>query len=354
VSEQVVTSGMERRPVLLGFAGLAIGAVLGIMGCSNEDSIESSSTSTARSVARLGETTISTGRKLIFTANASGNYIIMAKSGTGPVVELTPNSYDNMNPEPSSDGRSLVYYCDQNDGTPTYLRRYDLATRQDVRISPSDGHYYYDPAFMPDGRVVFKRAQPDGTLGDIGIMNADGSAMRMLTDIAPSGNVELWKPAPIDNRSVVITMRLQPNAPTKQAANNSDVLAILDTESGGITQLTQNDGRPHWYPTVRPGGDSVLFISSDEPTTSSPTRLYTVSLSAKTSSASPTPITPYSLTGDFADPFWTAEGNIVCTYDPHRLGNLAVCGMDSSGDNVGLYELGDVGSCLGPVMTESV
>lgn len=103
--------------------------------------------------------------------------------------------------------------------------------------------------WMPDGRIVFSAWI--GNVGDIWIMNADGSGQRRLTTTAAS--YASWEPlvAP-DGRSIVFV---------SDRAGKSH-LWLMDIDGGSLKQLTSGD-KYERDPSFSPDGRSVFYSSYD-------------------------------------------------------------------------------------------
>ncbi|MDX2191853.1 MAG: hypothetical protein NW201_00770 [Gemmatimonadales bacterium] len=98
----------------------------------------------------------------------------------------------------SPDGRFVVFTRYTDDEHPYDLYRYDLRERIVQRLVWADGAVFRAPRYSPDGtRILYTSTQADG-LGDIWVMNADGTNRRNLTPPAlPAVTVDddgAWSP----------------------------------------------------------------------------------------------------------------------------------------------------------------
>lgn len=157
---------------------------------------------------------------VIFVSNRTGSYNIFDKNlDTNELVQLTSGSANNMNPQASLDGNSLVFYSDRSGSNQIHTLK---------RASPSSvvqltqGAPSYDPVYSLDGsQVLYKQANADGNFGHIWRMGSDGSSQEDLTANLETG-WEAWKPAPIDDRRVVFTVRQRP-----RDANSDDLFVSI-------------------------------------------------------------------------------------------------------------------------------
>ena len=102
-------------------------------------------------------------------------------------------------------------------------------------------------------RIAFTSTR-DGGLGDIYVMNADGSAPTRLTDAPRSNTQPSWSP---DGRQIAFTGRRRPPI----GVDNFYDIFVMNADGSGQTQLTHN-GIPdvgNANPTWSPDGQRIAF-----------------------------------------------------------------------------------------------
>lgn len=262
-------------------------------------------------------TDYSTQGKVIFVSNRTGNYQIYLKDlSSGQITNLSNNSYNDMNAQLSADNSQAVFYSDRAGNNQIY--KFNLASPYVVTRLTNNNANEYDPTFMPDGRILYKSDKSD-RLGDIWLMNGDGSNQRNLT---PSlKRTEEWKPDALGTNKVIFTSRLKRGQPS------SDELYSLDLITNNVTRLTNNKV-PDWYPEVSPDGSKVAFISKKRQ--DDPDAIYIMSPDGSNQQ----PITNSSkIIGDSDDPSWSPDGQSMAFVN-YSQGSYDIYVMEASGNNI--------------------
>jgi Tol biopolymer transport system component len=134
------------------------------------------------------------------------------------------------------------------------------------------------PAWSPDGtKIAFTRLDADfAILGDIWVMDADGSNQTNLTPTAPdANNFDEYQPtwAPSGTRLAFVREVSKEDLPGQIVSEQSDifVMGAIGDNATNITQTEADERDPAWSPDgakiafsgVRAGGDEILTMDPD-------------------------------------------------------------------------------------------
>jgi Tol biopolymer transport system component len=274
---------------------------------------------------------------ILFVSNKSGNWDIYEMDlATKQMIDITNNPSDDMNPQVSPDGKTMVFYSNRESlttpqkGQPTnQIYAMNLETKVVTQLTNDDSGNY-DPTFSPDGNsILFKSTRDDG-FGDIFIMNSDGTNQRNVTK--GRNTTEEWDPVFSPNGATIyFVSRLS-------ESHASDELFTMNGDGTNIVQLTQNTVAD-WYPAVNPKTGILLFISKLAASASDDLFI------SDTNGGNKTDIT--NLTGNDNDPAWNLDGTKIIFINDHD-GNYNMFIMDSDGS--GLQRVADIpGNELSPV-----
>jgi Tol biopolymer transport system component len=153
----------------------------------------------------------------------------------GQAKRLTGDSYYEIDPAWSPDGRSIVYASDRGGTQDLYVR--EMATGLERRVTDSDGAEVA-PAWSPDGKSIAFQTQG----GDLNILDLAGGAVRTLAKGLVNPGRSNWSP---DGRFLVL-------ADLKDAKNR---ILVIDVASGaqthfdpapGMSISTRGDDGPVW------------------------------------------------------------------------------------------------------------
>jgi Tol biopolymer transport system component len=198
----------------------------------------------------------------IFTINPDG-------TGEGQLTSSS-NSLSNETPSWSADGQKIVFCrgdCFFDSNSEIWVMNADGTDQHKV---PNTGPNDLEPAFLPDGRIVFTR-QPNVGGAQIWIINADGSGATQLT--TPPGSDFDQNPTSSPNGQTIAFSR---------GDFGDTVIYTVPSAGGTATPLTNNHGASSITddePNYSPDGGTIAFqrcptIEGCAPST--PSNLFTV------------------------------------------------------------------------------
>jgi Tol biopolymer transport system component len=257
------------------------------------------------------------GSQIVFSGGEARNtepsdlYIVNADGS-----ELTRLTHDpgivDWDPEWSPDGTTIAFSRDSDERSDHGIQRIaklDVATGR-VEVLPFEGYQAGDPSWSPDGsRIAFTGNV--GGLGNIFVMNADGSNVHRLTDSVDrwGDNAPTWSP----DGSMIAFDRIDESSIGSSIGNrpmmNVDIY-VMDSDGSHVTQVTSTsafEAAPEWSPD----GTRIMFIGLiDDPTGYwRKSDLYTV----RPDGSDITRLTTGAATGyspnSFAAPSWTDASN---------------------------------------------
>ncbi len=197
------------------------------------------------------ETPKTVNESILYVSDATGdNEIYMMDLKTKATANLTNNPADDMNPQLTKDGKLMAFYSDRDGDNEIYLM--DMSSNMVTQLTRNKTDDY-DPSFSPDGtQIVYKSLQSD-KLGDIYIMNKDGTQKKNLT--RDLDTTEEWDPTFSPDGEYIYFVQRQ------NSDHFTDEIFYMKKDGSDIEQLTNNDV-PDWYPTVDTKG--LLFASRED------------------------------------------------------------------------------------------
>ena len=139
------------------------------------------------------------GRRIVFVSyrNESSEVYVMNADGSGQ-TRLTDNSAMEMRPIWSPDGQRIAFNSDRDANWEVYVMNADGSAQTRLTNNPASD---ISPIWSPNGqRIAFSsdRDDPDpndgNRIGNVYVMNVDGSGQTRLTDSSASDYVSSWSP----------------------------------------------------------------------------------------------------------------------------------------------------------------
>ena len=203
-----------------------------------------------------------TGEAAFLKVDSLGNARVTRAHVTGEQqdVEISPWTYD-LATQPNGGGFVFTFSRGLGYGSELHRAQNEVGTTQLLYADPYS--YLSFARWSPDGSQIAFIKIPDSqvpfTVGELWVMNADGSNPRKLANAdAGHGYAANWSP---DGTKLAFVKRENPG--DERADQSIDALisniSVVDVESGGLTQITNiTDGRvgtPFWAP----GGNTLTF-----------------------------------------------------------------------------------------------
>ncbi|MDQ3856726.1 MAG: DPP IV N-terminal domain-containing protein [Chloroflexota bacterium] len=181
------------------------------------------------------------GTQIAFVRGLDKRANIWVMSPTGEDErQLTRNTYEEAAPAWSPDGRRIVFMAKPGKYWQIYSMKGDGSDLR--RITHTRMHHRY-PRYMPDGRRIVFNTLTDAsepTVGQIGIMNLDGTNVRLITQPGEGRNGRPF-PSP-DGRFIAFNSdRLDGNFEIYVMRPNGLVVRRL-------TRMIGDDFEPAWSP----------------------------------------------------------------------------------------------------------
>lgn len=253
--------------------------------------------------------------RILFVSDKSGNReIYFMDLATRQTINLTNSPKDDMNPQVSPDGKYMVFYSNRNGDNDIF--KLDLQT-SDLTQLTTNKYDDYDPSFSPDGKqIVFKSTRKD-KLGDIYLMNADGSQQRDITTSRKT--TEEWDPTfSLDGNKIIFTVR-------QNNDHRTDELYVMNPDGTERTQITNNK-IADWYPVISPRDGALLFISTADKSTKED--IFRNNLDGVSGNVQLT-----HLPGNDADPSWDFTGEHIIFINDQD-GDYDLYSMNADGSDV--------------------
>ncbi|MDD2716054.1 MAG: DUF5050 domain-containing protein [Candidatus Wallbacteria bacterium] len=240
-----------------------------------------------------------------FVSDRTGfNDIFIMQSGSSSFANITNDDYYDTAPAFNKSGNRIAYH--------SHSEIYTMNVNgSDKRQLTDNTTADWDPAWTPDGRIVFASTRTGHW--EIYIMNGDGSNPTRLTN--SSNWVENRMPAVNHNGSKIAFA-------TNRDSSNYEIYE-MNIDGTGLKRLT-NDPSYDSCPEYSPPDDQYIVYSSNRGT------LNAINIwKMKTDGSLPEMLTP--ATNYFCqDPTWTPDGQYI-TYSSNQSGNYDIYLMEPNG-----------------------
>ena len=215
------------------------------------------------------------GRRIVFEIPGAGIYAT-GDDGERPtaIVTIVTSSFAGggvglpVEPAWSPDGNSIAFVSRSFSFGPPSL----AGLSRDIYVSDVNGERTtqltntpdaaeYAPSWSPDGKIIVYDRTVPATLGDIWIMNADGSGQRDLFSSDANESYPSFSP---DGSKIVFS----------SSQDGDSEIFVIDVTGAGLRKLTGNayaDWAPHWsadgsqivFTSDRTGDDEIFVMSAD-------------------------------------------------------------------------------------------
>jgi Tol biopolymer transport system component len=160
------------------------------------------------------------------------------------------------------DGRHVVFVRSEVRGI-ARLVTIDTVTGVETLLTPGSGMWGQDlliwsaPRWSPDGRyILFSHGR--GPAEDLGIMRADGTDVRRLTENFTYDGMPSWSP---DGSGIVFASAR--HRPDDQTSPFFSDLYVMNLEGGEVERLTATSGQSEDFPVFSRDGMSIIYRAMD-------------------------------------------------------------------------------------------
>lgn len=181
-------------------------------------------------------------------------------NGTRTTLAINEFTYD-LAVNPVNDDFTFTFSRGMGFGSELHSTQYEARNTQLLYADPFN--YISFARFSPDGKQIAFIKTPDTqtpfTLGELWVMDADGSNARKLADAdAGHGYTANWSP---DGTRIAFVVRENPE--DERADQSSEALVsniyVMDIDTGALTQITNFESGHAETPFWSPDGNTLTF-----------------------------------------------------------------------------------------------
>lgn len=193
------------------------------------------------------------GRRIVYNSySIYGGIMVMNDDGSW-IVQLIENEEDVAYTYPawSPDGRKVVFIKEtwveeSRRDMDIFVMDVDGGNLTQLTDTPRGAEWW--PAWSPDGSKIVFDYTPQGWLGEIYVVSADGSNRQNLTSHSANDTSPAWSP---DGTQIAFTSN----------RDGGYYIYVMDTDGANVRQLTSDKGTNDVNPDWSPDGSQIAFES---------------------------------------------------------------------------------------------
>jgi len=246
------------------------------------------------------------GKKMLYTSNIDGDLDIFAVDITDSnITQLTDYPGEDVYPAWSPDGTKILFYSKKDDPMVGDIYIMDADGSNVQRLTFDGGADY--ASFSPDGTKIVFNTHVDGGL-EIFVMDADGSNQTRLTNNTVHDGGPRWSP---DGTKIVFN----------STRDGNTEYYIMNADGSNQTNITNYSG-PDYYAVISPDSSRAVFTSNRD----GDFDLYLVDIDGSNLEKLVDNVDEWCL------PDWMPDGTKIA-YEANRTGNVQIYIIDIDGTN---------------------